>query len=123
MIQISFSELSADQAYALLDTYKTNCGKDAAPAPAPVVTPTQTPVTPAAPVAAPAPAAAPVPLAAPQSYTLEQLSVAAAPLLDAGKLQELQDLLRTFGVDAMTSLYPTQYGAFATALRGLGAKI
>ena len=57
------------------------------------------------------------------TYTIDQLAYAASPLLDAGKLPELQALLNQFGVNMLTELPAEQYGAFATALRGLGAKI
>ena len=35
----------------------------------------------------------------------------------------LLQLLKDFGVEALPTLQPEQYGAFATALRGLGAQI
>lgn len=74
-------------------------------------------------VAHPTPAPAPVPTSV-QSYTLDDLSRAAITLLDAGHQQtELQQLLAQFGVAALPMLPESQYGAFATALRGLGAKI
>lgn len=57
------------------------------------------------------------------TYTIDQLAYAASPLIDAGKLPELQALLGQFGVNILTELPAEQYGAFATALRGLGAKI
>ena len=44
-------------------------------------------------------------------------------LMDLGKQDELQKLLQTFGVPALPALPKEQYGAFATALRGLGARI
>lgn len=106
----------------------------AIPAPAPAA-PTPAPVAPAVPVsatapvqAAPAPAApVPVPTAAPvasqAAYTFEQLQTAAGSLVTAGKQNDLFALLGQFGLQAMTQLAPEQYGAFATALRGLGAKI
>ncbi len=105
--------------------------------PAPVAAPAPVQVQPA-PVAAPAPAPAPVqipPVAAvpapePQAvaptgltYTLEQISNAAAPLMDAGRIQDLFNLLQKFGVQAVTQLKPDLYGQFATELRALGAKI
>lgn len=65
-------------------------------------------------------AAVPVAMAA---YTLEQLSVAATTLMDAGKMAALKELLLKYGVQAMTLLKPEAYGAFATDLRALGAKI
>lgn len=118
-----------------------------APAPAPAapvspapVTPTQTPAptaTPpvAPPVAAPAPtagqtSAAPgntpaptVPVTGAPTYTLDQISRAGASLVDAGKMQQLLELLGRYGVQAVTQLQPEQYGAFATELRALGAQI
>lgn len=107
--------------------------------PAPV-TPTQTPPpAPAAPVAAPSPAPAPtagqtsaapgntpaptVPVAGAPTYTLDQISRAGASLVDAGKMQQLLELLGRYGVQAVTQLQPEQYGAFATELRALGAQI
>ena len=86
---------------------------NAAPAPAP----TQAPV-PVAP--APAPVA---PVAPPPSFTLDELSRAAAALMDAGKQQDLLGLLASFGVQAMTQLPKEQYGAFADGLRQLGATV
>ena len=92
--------------------------------------------TPAVPTAqtaptAPAPAAnAPVnypapgiPLAQPPKYTVDQIMAAGAMLMDAGKVNELMNLLHSFGVQAVMDLKPEQLGAFATALRELGAKI
>ncbi len=69
-----------------------------------------------------APPVQPVPTTAP-GYTLDDLTRAAIPLMDSGKQPELLQLIRSFGVDAMPSLPQAQYGAFATALRGLGAQI
>ena len=63
-----------------------------------------------------------VPTAA-QTYTLEQLSVAGTQLVDAGRMAELQQLLASFGVNSMMQLPKEQYGAFATQLRAMGAKI
>ena len=64
-----------------------------------------------------------VPVAAPCTYTIEQIQAACAPLMDAGKQQELVNLLAQFGVPSLPQLPPEQYGAFVTALRALGAKI
>lgn len=58
-----------------------------------------------------------------QSYSMDQLAVAATQLIDAGRIAEIQQLLAQFGVQALTALPKEQYGAFATALRGMGAKI
>lgn len=98
------------------------------PAPAPV-NPASAPVA-AAPVAGPqvtppgnAPAVAPV--AAAPAYTVEQIGKAGADLVsqDAGKMPALLALLQKYGVQAITQLKPEQLGAFATELRGLGAKL
>ena len=59
--------------------------------------------------AAPAPAVTPAP--------------AGAALIDAGKINELMGLLKSFGVQAVTQLKQDQLGAFATELRKLGAQI
>ena len=64
-----------------------------------------------------------VPVAQPQQYTLDPIMQAGTALMDAGKMNELRRLLQTFGVKAVTQLKSEQLGAFATALRGLGAKI
>lgn len=58
-----------------------------------------------------------------QSYTVEQLQMAMAPLVDAGKMEEIRGLLNSFGVPSIMDLQPDQYGALATALRGMGAQI
>lgn len=65
---------------------------------------------------------APVPTSAPV-YSFDDLARAAGPLMDAGKTADLQALLRSFNVQALTQLPKEQYGVFATALRGLGARI
>lgn len=79
-----------------------------------------------APVAAPAaqpPAPTGVPVAPPEQYTADQIMKAGAVLMDAGRVSELVNLLHSFGVNAVTELKPEQLGAFATALRSMGAKI
>ncbi len=58
-----------------------------------------------------------------QTYSMEQLAVAATQLVDAGRRQELVNLLTSFGVQALTALPKEQYGNFATQLRAMGAKI
>ena len=63
-----------------------------------------------------------VPTSSP-SYQADDLARAAMPLINMGKMNELQQLLQTFGVKALPELRPDQYGAFATALRGMGAQI
>lgn len=58
-----------------------------------------------------------------QTYTLDQLALAGTQLVDGGHMQELRNLLTEFGVQALTMLPKEQYGAFATRLRALGARI
>lgn len=66
-----------------------------------------------------------VPLAQAPSFTLEQVSKAGADLITAqpARMQELMGLLAQFGVQTVNALRPDQLGAFATALRGMGAQI
>lgn len=115
------------------------------PTPAPVATPAQalgaplsatpaqtaTPIAPTVPVAASAPAVTPavnaaptptVPTSAPQ-YTLEMIATAGSALIDAGKMDQLMQLLGKFGVASLTELAPDNYGAMANELRALGAAI
>lgn len=80
------------------------------------------PVVPVTPPATQAPAAPAIPTAAPQ-YTLEMISAAGSALIDAGKMEQLLTLLGKYGVDNLTALKPDQYGAMATDLRALGARI
>lgn len=110
------------------------------PTPAPTV-PTQAPgaplsatpaqtaaqAAPTVPVAQPAPVAntapAPtVPTSAPQ-YTLDMIATAGSALIDAGKMDQLMQLLGKFGVASLTELAPESYGAVAGELRALGATI
>ena len=64
-----------------------------------------------------------VPLAQPPQYTVDQIMAAGAMLMDAGKANELINLLHSFGVQAVMDLKQEQLGAFATAMREMGAKI
>lgn len=97
------------------------------------VTPTQVAVT--APTvnvatAAPAQTAAHVqtPIIAPVSqevkkYTLPEIQAALAPLLDAGKAVELQQLMAQFGVQYLGEVPEDRYPELVNAIRGLGARI
>lgn len=91
---------------------------------APQPSSTMVPTTPApqAPVAPTVPASAAVPTST-REYSMDDLARAAIPLMDAGGQQALVGLLSQFGVSALPELPKEQYGAFATALRGMGAKI
>lgn len=103
------------------------------PAPAAQPSPAPVPVTPvpvAQPAAAPAPVAQPVPAPAPaaapttaRAFRFEDIQLAATSLCDTGKRAEVLALLAKYGIQALSALPAEQYGAFATELRGLGAKI
>lgn len=77
-----------------------------------------------APVAATVPAPE-VPLSRAPSFTKGQVASAGAALLqaDPGKKEPLQALLAQYGVPSVADLPEEHIGAFATALRGLGANI
>ncbi len=89
------------------------------------------PTAPAAPGAVPSAPVTPAPVAqatatvptSTHTYTPDELAKAAMPLMDAGKQQELIGLVHQFGASSIPELRPEQYGAFATALRGMGAQI
>lgn len=100
----------------------TAAAASAAPAP-----PAPAPAAPAEPVpTAPtlaAPAAA-VPLATvPQQYTLAELQKAVMPLLDAGRMADLQQVLAKYGAQDLTKVPAEQYGALAADFRALGARL
>jgi hypothetical protein len=98
---------------------------------APTATTTTVPSTPpvqtaqAAPVAQnTAPAASPVPTAtATPTYTMEQLAVAATGLIDAGKMQDVQNTLAYLGAQTLMDLPQEKYGEFASAIKAIGAVI
>ena len=88
-----------------------------APAPAAPAEPVPTVPTLAAPAAA-------VPLAtAPQQYTLAELQKAVMPLLDAGRMADLQQVLAKYGAQDLTKVPAEQYGALAADFRALGARL
>lgn len=94
-----------------------------------VQAPTQQPMpaqasaqVPVQPPAQPAPTQQAVPTSQP-TYAMDDLSRAAMTLMDTGRQDELRKLLAQFGVQSLPDLPQERYGAFATALRGMGAKI
>lgn len=98
-------------------------------APVAQVNPTQTgyPSTPSMPTSYPsntAPVTA-APVAQAPAFTLEQVSKAGADLITAqpAKMQDLMALLQQYGVQTIQALPADKLGAFATALRGMGAQI
>lgn len=71
-----------------------------------------------------APAASPVPTAtATPTYTMEQLAVAATGLIDAGKMQDVQNTLASLGAQTLMDLPQEKYGEFASAIKAIGAVI
>lgn len=83
-----------------------------------------TPITPvqSAPVTPAQPAMSPVPTTE-RTYSLDELANAAMTLMDKGMQNQLQELLASYGVEALPALPREMYGNFATALRGMGANI
>lgn len=92
---------------------------------APVQTaPTSDIVTPIpAPDPAPTTVATTAPAAPAKSYTVDDLSRAGATLIDQGKMPQLIDLLKKYGVQAVTQLDASQYPAFVEDMKALGAAL
>lgn len=84
--------------------------------------PTPMPVPTTVPTSAPtaAPNSVPVQPSNVPNYTIEQLQTAIAPLLDAGKVTQIQALVQSFGVATLMDIPPARYGEFANGLRNLG---
>lgn len=102
--------------------------EQAAPVAAPVEAATPAPVSPApaspAPVtAAPTPAPTPAADAPAKVYTFDDITKAGSQLLEMNKMPQLMELLKGYGVQAVTQLRPEQYADVAAGLRGLGANI
>jgi len=68
-------------------------------------------------------ALAPVAPAAEPQYTLDMIARAGTALVDAGRLAEVTALLAKYGVEVLTALDPSMYGAIAMDLRAMGAQI
>ena len=98
----------------------------AAPASAAKPTVESRPVMQTEPVAPVQPSAAIVPVAATPSYTIDQLGKAGADLIaqtNGAAQPKLMELLQKFHVPSLDKLPQAQFGAFATELRGLGARL
>lgn len=98
---------------APIQTNRTTGAVNTVPAAAPALVPP-------APIA---PSINQAPVAAAPAYQIDDLARAAAQLMDAGKQQECLALLAQFQVRGLNDLKPEQFGAFATALRQMGAKL
>lgn len=83
---------------------------------------TTAPAVPKAPVST---APASVPVTAAPSFTLEQVAKAGADYVAANpnQMPAVMALLQQFGIQSVQQLKTDQIGPFATALRGLGARI
>lgn len=60
---------------------------------------------------------------APQTYTVQQLGLAARPLMEQGRQPELIALLTEFGVQSVAAIPKERTGEFAARLRALGGQI
>lgn len=80
-----------------------------APPPLPAVQPMQTPVQ--------------MPAAQPQTYSTQQLGLAARPLMEQGRQQELLALMAEFGVPSIAALPEGSRADFAARLRAMGGQI
>ena len=87
-------------------------------------TPVQTVTAPVQTITAPVqtPVTAPVSQEV-KKYTLPEIQAALAPLLDAGKVVELQQLMAQFGVQYLGEVPEDRYPELVNAIRGLGARI
>lgn len=77
-----------------------------------------TQATPTAPPVNPVPTATATP-----TYTMEQLAVAATGLIDAGKMQDVQNTLASLGAQTLMDLPQEKYGEFASAIKAIGAVV
>lgn len=133
-VTLTLNEISVEQANKILALVKED-GKNASQTVQPEPPAYQAPVNNgtafnALPVTAPPPqtvAAAEfqqtVPAAAPTAapaYTIEQFQTALTPLLDAGKVAQVQQLVQSFGVNTLMDIPLQRYGEFANGLRQLG---
>lgn len=81
--------------------------------------------SPAVPVQPPTvPVQAPtVPVAPAKEYTQAEILAACGPLMDAGKVPELTQIIQEFGVASMMEIPQEKYGELAVKLRAMGAKL
>ena len=93
-----------------------------APPAAPETTVSAAPVAPATPAPASVPPAA-VPTADAPTYTIEELQLACAPLMDANRMGEIQSVIAKYGATSLLDIPKEQYGALAADLRALGARL
>lgn len=125
-LKVTFDETPAllNCLAALAESLQRICAITAEPVPMLVQTPEPTaPVINQPAPAAPVTAQPAVPAAPAHVYTLPELQAACAPLMDQGKLNELQQVVASFGVTNLLDIPETRYGELATKLRELGARL
>lgn len=125
-LKVTFDETPAllNCLTALTDSLQRICAITAEPVPMLVQTPEPTaPVINQPAPAAPVTAQPAVPAAPAHVYTLPELQAACAPLMDQGKLNELQQVVASFGVTNLLDIPEARYGELATKLRELGARL
>lgn len=64
-----------------------------------------------------------VPVAPAKEYTQAEILAACGPLMDAGKVPELTQIIQEFGVASMMEIPQEKYGELAVKLRAMGAKL
>lgn len=121
--------LTTEQLLSLLNAAPAQV-QTTAPAPMPQPTPAQmfppmqtAPMQTAPMPAQPAPAPMPTQTAAPQTYSVADLGLAARPLMENGRQQELIALLTEFGVPSVAAIPENRRADFAARLRALGGQI
>ena len=138
-IQATFTlTLTQEQLLTLLNAAPAQVQTTAptpAPTPAPAPAPAQMFAQPVAapmpqaqpmiqPVAVPVQTPAPMPTqTAPQTYSVTDLGLAARPLMENGRQQELIALLAEFGVQSVAAIPENRRADFAARLRALGGQI
>ena len=58
-----------------------------------------------------------------ESFTMEQLAVAMSNAVSAGKMDLIQKILQSFGVQALTQIQPADYNKLATVLKENGVEV
>ena len=89
----------------------------------PVSAPQTVPTVPIVPTATSPSEAVPTEPTPARLYTIGEIAKAGTALIDAGKMNELRELLEKYGVHVLTKLDTAVYPAFSDDLRALGAQI
>ncbi len=121
-MKISINEVTPQELMQLLKLFQGDEIEVAAPVAPAAPAPAAAPVAPAAPAAPVVPV---VPVASEKNYTIEDIANATIAWVKdkPGSEMVIQELNRSFGIVSIKALQPHQIGAYAQALRGLGATI